>query len=233
MSDAVAVTIPAFEAAGELAETVESVLRQTIPPAEVCVTVDGASTDDTLRVARSFAPDVTVVPIAPTTSMHGRQLAVEATTAPWVAPCDADDVWLPTKLERQVAALEASDDLDGVFCDVTEFVAGDVGTRGMRRPHERIAGRVASALLVRRVALDRMGGFVAEDQLAQWIAWLSAALDSGLRFGSVDEVLVRRRLRAEGYTSRHREQTPEMLDTVFDHLRRRRAPPATSPPGSR
>ena len=225
MKAPVAVVVPAFDAAGELAETLDSILAQTTPPTEICVTVDRASTDGTLAVARGFEPAVKVVPVAPTTSMHARQLAVEDTTAPLVAPCDADDVWLRSKLERQVAALEANDDLDGLFCDVTEFVShpDEAGAPVVRRPHERIPGRVASALLIRRPALEAMGGFVADDQLAQWIAWLSGAMDGGLRFGSVDEVLVRRRLRPDSYTSRHREQTPEMLDTVLDHLTRRRA----------
>lgn len=225
MTVPVAVAIPAFDAGGELAETIEAVLAQSAPPAEVCLTVDEASSDNTLAVARRYEPDVTVHTVAPTTSMNGRQLAVEATTAPLVALCDADDVWLPTKLERQVAALDATEALDGLFCAVTEFVSArpDQGGPPLRRPHDRIDGRVASALLIRRTALDAIGGFVAEDHLAQWIAWLSRALAAGQRFGMVDEVLVRRRLRPDSYTSRHRDETPAMLETVLDHLRRTRA----------
>lgn len=220
MTVPVAVVIPAFAAGGELAETLESVLTQTTPAAEVCVTVDAASEDHTLAVARRYEPDVTVRSIAPTTAMHARQLTTSATTAPLVAPCDADDLWLPTKLERQVTSLEAGSDLDAVFCEVTEFTSSEHRVDGypLRRAHPRINGRVASALLIRRSALDEIGGFVADDHLAQWIAWLSGALGAGLRFGMVDEVLVRRRLRSAGYTSRHRDQTAELLDTMRQHL---------------
>lgn len=224
MTDPVAVVIPAFAAERDLAETLDSVLSQTHPAAEVCVTVDAASDDNTLAVARSYEPDVLVKPIEPTSSMRARQSAVEATAAPLVAPCDADDVWLPTKIERQVAALENSSAMHGVFCEVTEFTSGADGSpgAGIRQPHDRIDGRVASALMVRRETLDDLGGFAARDHLAQWIEWLSSAVISGARFGMVPEVLVRRRLRSDGYTSRHREQTPELLNTMRDHLRRSR-----------
>lgn len=220
--DGVSVAVPAFNAASHLAEALDAILAQTVAPAEVVVTVDAASTDETLAVARRFEPDVTVVEIEPTTSMRARDLAARAGTAPLLAPCDADDVWLPHKLERQVAALAAHPDHDGVFCAVTEFVDGAAATVAIRRPHERIDGRVASALLVRRGPLGAVGGFHAEDHLAQWIEWLSVALSRGLRFGMVDEVLVRRRLRPDSYTSRNRADTGQLVSTVRDHLRRLR-----------
>lgn len=219
----IAVVIPAYGVAACLGETLEAVLAQTLPPAEVAVLVDAASPDQTLAVARRYTPEVTVVEHEPTTSMNARQLAVDATTSGLVASCDGDDVWLPTKLERQAAALRADPSLDGVFCAVTEFTTDSGGGPALRRCHERIDGRVASALLVHRDPLDRIGGFTSGDHLAQWIEWLSLAAHRGLRLGHVDEVLVRRRLRADGYTSRHRDQTSEMVATMRSHLARQRA----------
>lgn len=218
----IAVAIPAYGVAACLGETLDAVLAQTLPPTEVAVLVDAASPDQTLAVARRYLPHVTVVEHEPTTSMDARQLAVEATTSDLVAPCDGDDVWLPTKLERQVEALRADPTLDGVFCAVTEFTTDPIGGPGLRRCHERIDGRVASTLLVRRDQLDRIGGFTSGDHLAQWIEWLSLAVHRGLHLGHLDEVLVRRRLRSDGYTSRHRDQTSDMIATMRTHLTRRR-----------
>jgi glycosyltransferase involved in cell wall biosynthesis len=217
-----AVVIPAYGVAGCLGETIDAVLAQTLPPAEVVVFVDASSPDQTLAVARGYAPDVTVVEHQPTTSMNARHLAVQATTSPLVAPCDGDDVWLPTKLERQVAELRTNPALDGVFCAVTEFTTETGGGPALRRGHERIDGRVASALLVRRGPLEGIGGFTSGDHLAHWIEWLSVAVHRGLHLGHVDEVLVRRRLRSDGYTSRHRDQTGDMIATMRAHLSRRR-----------
>ncbi|MEQ8717455.1 MAG: hypothetical protein RIE08_07560 [Acidimicrobiales bacterium] len=112
--------------------------------------------------------------------------------------------------------------LDGVFCAVTEFATDSGDGPTLRRGHERIDGRVASALPARRDRLETVGGFTSGDHLAHWIEWLSVALHRGLRLGHVDEVLVRRRLRADGYTSRHRDETGEMLATMRGHLSRRR-----------
>ena len=48
-----AVIIPAYNAAGTIAETIESALRQTVPPVRILV-VDDGSTDATRKVAEAF-----------------------------------------------------------------------------------------------------------------------------------------------------------------------------------
>ena len=87
--------------------------------------------------------------------------------APLVAPWDADNMWLPTKLKRQVAMLDAIADLNAVFCHVTEFVVdqGVVDGVWLHRPHERIHGCVASALLIWHTKLDDISGLAANDHL--------------------------------------------------------------------
>ncbi len=106
---AFAVVIPSRDGLPHLLAAIESALAQTQPPAEVIV-VDDASADGTsAAVAERFGAD----PRAPVRVLRGtfggpaaaRNAGWRAATAPWVALLDADDEWLPEKLEHAAAAL--------------------------------------------------------------------------------------------------------------------------------
>ncbi len=96
-----AVVIPAYNRERVLAETLERVLAQTLPPAEVVV-VDDGSTDGTAGVAARFAPRVRCVRRENGGPGSARNTGVAHTTAPWIAFCDSDDLWLPEKMEIQM-----------------------------------------------------------------------------------------------------------------------------------
>ncbi|HSE03506.1 MAG TPA: glycosyltransferase family A protein [Methylomirabilota bacterium] len=120
-----AVLIPAYNAERFLGEALESVREQTVQPAEVVVVNDG-STDRTGAVAR--AGGALVLEQCNMGVAAARNTAIHATSQPWVAFLDADDVWEPRKLEAQWAALQARPDVGAVFTDFTEFDAdGPIG----------------------------------------------------------------------------------------------------------
>jgi glycosyltransferase involved in cell wall biosynthesis len=218
----VAVVIPTRDSAAYLEEAIRSVLDQTHPPAEICVAVDTGSTDATEAVASSFAPEVRLVRVPPV-GVPGvtRQAAADATRSPLVAPLDADDVWLPSKLERQVGAMQEDPSLDGVFAHVDEFLSPELTPeqrRAVRAPLAGVKARIASTLVVERVALRRMGGFGSEAHPAEWIRWVSRAEKAGLHLGIVPEVLARRRIHSANMTRRYAGEYGAMLSTIRDHL---------------
>ena len=96
--------IPAYDAEAYLAETLEGILRQTRPVAD-CVVVDDGSTDGTARIAEEAAKPVRVVRQSNTGVAAARNRGVSELSTPWVAFCDADDVWYAEKIERQMASL--------------------------------------------------------------------------------------------------------------------------------
>jgi hypothetical protein len=102
--DGVSVVIPAWNAAGYLRRAIESVLGQTRRPREIIV-VDDGSTDSTAEVAAEYAAAVTCVRQAHQGLSVARNEGVARATSEWVAFLDADDEWLPPKLERQMAIL--------------------------------------------------------------------------------------------------------------------------------
>jgi glycosyltransferase involved in cell wall biosynthesis len=98
----VSVVVPCYNAAAFLEESLGSALAQTYPPLEVIV-VDDGSTDDSATVAAALGPRVRVIRQDNRGESAARNRAIDEARGEWVAFLDADDVWRPTKLERQVA----------------------------------------------------------------------------------------------------------------------------------
>ena len=109
----VSVIIPAYRAAQTIGRALQSVAQQTVRPREIVI-VDDGSDDDTERVARSFA-DVVAPSALRIVTQHNlgagaaRNRALIEATQPLVAFLDADDEWLPEKMERSVAEMNAGD----------------------------------------------------------------------------------------------------------------------------
>lgn len=107
---AISVVIPAYNAERTLAETLESALAQTCRDIEVIVVNDGSS-DQTSALVQAYAardPRVRLVEQANGGVARARNHGVDAARGAYVAPLDADDLWHPAKLERQLRALRAA-----------------------------------------------------------------------------------------------------------------------------
>jgi glycosyltransferase involved in cell wall biosynthesis len=109
MADLVSVIIPAYNAAATLDETLRSVRSQTHRNLEIIV-VDDGSRDETVAIARRHAmrdPRLRVLAQRNGGVAAARNHGIAASSAELVAPVDADDLWAPEKIEKQLAALRA------------------------------------------------------------------------------------------------------------------------------
>ncbi len=104
----VSVVIPAYRAAATIGRALASVANQTVKPREVIVVVDG-SPDETAAAAEAAGPmgetDVQVLRVAHGGAGFARNRGLERASARFVAFLDADDEWLPEKLERSLAEI--------------------------------------------------------------------------------------------------------------------------------
>src|SRR5947209_2263946 len=96
--------IPVRNGAEYIADAIRSVLDQTAPPLE-CLVIDDGSTDATPEIVRSFGTRVAYVCQSHAGVSAARNHGARRARGELVAFLDHDDVWLPTKLERQVEAL--------------------------------------------------------------------------------------------------------------------------------
>jgi glycosyltransferase involved in cell wall biosynthesis len=102
----VSVIVPAYNAAGHIGEALESVHAQTVSDWEIVVCDDGSS-DDTAAVASSFGERVRLVQNKRNQGLAAaRNAAIEHARGSVLALLDADDVWLPEYLERQLQLLD-------------------------------------------------------------------------------------------------------------------------------
>ncbi|MEJ1933603.1 glycosyltransferase family A protein [Nostoc sp. NIES-2111] len=106
----VAVVIPAYNAEATIAETLASVGRQTHTSLEILV-VDDGSTDATAAIVEAALRRDSRIRLLrqPNRGVaSARNEGICATRASLIAPCDADDVWHVTKIEKQLEALQAA-----------------------------------------------------------------------------------------------------------------------------
>jgi glycosyltransferase involved in cell wall biosynthesis len=103
----VTAVIPVYNGAAVIRRSIESVLAQTYPVSELIV-VDDGSADGTADIARSYGSRVRYLPQPNSGVAAARNRGLREAATEWVAFLDHDDQWLPEKLQRQVAALQAN-----------------------------------------------------------------------------------------------------------------------------
>ncbi|MEJ5258586.1 MAG: glycosyltransferase family 2 protein [Anaerohalosphaeraceae bacterium] len=104
-SFSVSVVIPAYNAEATIERAIESVLHQTRPPEEIIV-VDDGSTDRTAEKVQQYGGRVRYLFQEHRGANEARNCAIEQAQGNWIALLDADDEWLPKKLEVQHSLLE-------------------------------------------------------------------------------------------------------------------------------
>ena len=107
----VAVIMPAYKAEATIARALGSVAAQTVKPREVVV-VDDGSPDGTSAAVEAMMGAMNGIDLKLFRQDNAgagaaRNRALKEATATWVAFLDADDEWLPAKIERSMAVLEA------------------------------------------------------------------------------------------------------------------------------
>ena len=176
-SQLVSAIIPAYNASATLQRTLRSIANQTYENIEILI-VDDGSTDDTADIARSFCaahPRAKFIQQRNAGVAKARNTGIEHARGEWIAPVDADDVWQPTKIERQIeAALNAPEMPGFVYCwfhviDEADQVIGSSEAYHVRGHavdpllYFNFVGN-GSSLLIRRDAAVNAGGY--EERLA-------------------------------------------------------------------
>lgn len=117
----VSVVIPAYNGGKYLKETIESVLCQTLIPAEIIVVNDG-STDDTEFVALRYG--VKLISQVNKGISAARNVGILSSTHDWIALLDQDDIWEPSKMQEQWDLISNHQEIDIAFTDASSIVKG-------------------------------------------------------------------------------------------------------------
>ena len=191
----VSVVVPTHNGERYLAESLASILEQTCPPHEIIVVDDGSS-DRGPEIAAGFDERVRLLRQEQSGAAAARNRGIAAATQPYLAFLDHDDVWMPRKTELQLAVLAARPEVAGSFGSMVEFVSPDVPPEVARRfaaVEQPTPSTLISCMLVHAAEFLRVG-LLAVDSRADFVDWYLRARDLGLRFETVPEVVVRRRI---------------------------------------
>jgi glycosyltransferase involved in cell wall biosynthesis len=181
----VSVIIATYNMARHLGEAVTSVLAQRSHDFEVIV-VDDGSKDDTGRVLAGFAQDrrVRVIRQDNQGQPKAKNAGIQASRGRLLAFCDADDYWLPDKLERQLPLFARSSQPGVVYSPVS--ILQDDGTLHTPR-QDCLRGDILGELFVRNVVpfgtavvrrecIEAAGGFDESIPMGiDWDLWLRIA----------------------------------------------------------
>jgi glycosyltransferase involved in cell wall biosynthesis len=122
---AVAIIVPAYNAATTLAATLDTALAQD--GVDEIVVVDDGSRDGTLAVACRYEPRVRVLTGPNQGVSAARNRGAAETTAPWLLFLDADDLLEPGTIEKRLATAKTSGS-DVVICDWRDLIDDGVGS---------------------------------------------------------------------------------------------------------
>jgi glycosyltransferase involved in cell wall biosynthesis len=211
----VSVIIPTFNSSAYIAESVESILRQTYQDFEIIIVDDGSS-DGTRRIIERYAgrSGKTIRCLYQNNRGPGaaRNHGMRYAQGKFIAFLDADDVWMPAKLSKQVSVMNNYPDIGLVYCD-NYFVdkerrvlpdsahrhalpSGDITLQFFYRYF-----MFTSAVLARRFCIEQTG-FFREDIFVGEDYHYFIRLCYGRMVGLVDEKLLEKRVLKESLSNR-------------------------------
>ena len=233
MSPRVAIITPTYQHASFVQPCIQSAIDQSVGDWEMVV-VDDGSTDGTPDAVRGFGdPRIQVIQrehqgLAGLGDAYA--MALRATSAPLIAVLEGDDSWPPDKLARQLSLLDdpelvlsygAAALLDAKGRPYATYDRWPGGRVGNNDPIGSIIPQlirtnfiVSATVIVRRAALERVGGFWQPEgfPFVDHPTWLRLALEG--RFAHCDELVGRWRRHPSQYTTVH-APTPALDPTPY------------------
>jgi glycosyltransferase involved in cell wall biosynthesis len=186
--------VPVFNGERYLQQALDSVLEQTYTPLELIVSDDG-STDGTRAVVDAYGDSVRYLHQPNGGHAAARNLGLSIAQGEFVAFLDADDLWHPEKIERQVARLRGRPTVDACVTFVRNFwgPAEDRLSEDARLT-EAVPGYRSVTLLARRTLFERAGRFNPALRHGNDTDWFLRAAERGAVIELMPDVLVYRRL---------------------------------------
>lgn len=206
----VSVVIPTYNCGQFLAAAIDSALCQTHKKFEVIVVNDG-SNDDTSEVVRPFLSRINYIVQQNRGLSAARNAGIRESKGDFIAILDADDIWIPTKIEKQLKLFATNHKLgvvgcNGFYVDADGTVIGDFAkpcyskTQQLRALVLKNFVSGGSEALIKKECFLRIGLFDEQLKSAEdWDMWLRIA--QNYEFDFVRESLVKIRIRVNSMSA--------------------------------
>lgn len=211
----VSVIINCLNCSGYLREALDSVFNQTFDDWEV-IFWDNASTDDSASIAKSYGERLRYFCSDRTYTLgKARNLAFSQARGDYIAILDSDDIWLPTKLERQIPLFDKNPKVGLIFSDTIIFdERGDKYRyfQFVRPERGRVFGPFLSknfisseTITVRRTFFEKLSKQFDEEFTIVMDRDLSLRMAHDYELDYVEDVLSKFRVHVKSESSRKRE----------------------------
>jgi len=201
--DGVSVIIPAYNVDGLLQQAYASVSAQTIPVAQIVV-IDDGSVDGTGQWLRDIAQKDARLCVLKSDRLGpsgARNAGLKAASHALIAFLDADDLWPPYKIERQMERLQAVDHPDVASGLIQRFRTPEPGNPASGDQTEDVTVHVnLGACLFRRSVFDIIGDFDESLRYCEDVDLMFRVREAGLKLAIMPEVMLYYRMRPGSLT---------------------------------
>lgn len=232
----ISVIIAAFNAEDYIEEAIDSALNQTHPPSEIIV-VDDGSTDSTSSIIERYIEQHAHIRLIKQQNqgiVGAKNAAVQASTKPWIAMLDADDIWHKDKLKKQVLQINPDDQILGlIYC--WSIIINPQGEPYRLSRNASFEGYIWGTLLteclvgngstplMRKEAFVQAGGYTyAEDGTIQgtedWALYVKIA--ERYTFAVAENYLVKYRIHEANVSSGHQMMEAYFKDMLLQYSKR-------------
>jgi glycosyltransferase involved in cell wall biosynthesis len=207
MPPSISVVIPFYHAEVFFDETYQSIKQQTIQPQEIIVVNDGCG-DKAMEFLSQYS-DIKIINFEENKGVStARNTGAKAANSDWIAFLDADDTWLPNKLEAQLAFLAEHPHLSACHTGVTTFNdEGDISTF-LNKPFDlELVDLLESmqvtppSLLIKKSSLEHVNYFDENIRCSEDHELSIRLVQQGFRIGFINQALTRVRRMDHGNIS--------------------------------
>jgi glycosyltransferase involved in cell wall biosynthesis len=206
----VSVVIPVYNNRNFIGDAIESVLCQTLSPLEIIV-VDDGSTENNNDILKKYSKKIIFIQQENRGPASARNTGIRNAKGDFIAFLDSDDIWVPNKMEKQMALFSSNPDLvmvysrfvvfDGKACEnmadwPKSVYSGEIFEKLLAENFIAMSSVVVKSLILTTIGMFDESLITAEDTN------LYLKIAKRWKIGGVKDVLVRRRNHGENLSSR-------------------------------
>jgi glycosyltransferase involved in cell wall biosynthesis len=219
------VVLPVFNGSKTIVRAIQSVDSQTAHCDLRVIAVDDFSSDNSIELIRNLRYSQIKLEIIKNPknlgNAHSRNIGIKSSQAAYIALLDQDDVWVPEKLDLQLAAFSENPKIQYVV-GMQEFVLDDpnqipswFNSKWQAAPQP---GYLPSILLAKRELFQTVGLFHEELRLGSDTAWFAKARGLDIPHRLIPQVLVRRGIHDKNLSS-DPQTNSDLLAAIRIHLK--------------
>jgi glycosyltransferase involved in cell wall biosynthesis len=223
--DLISVVMPAYNAEKYVQESLDSLYQQSCTADIEIIVVNDGSSDSTLDILENQqTSNLKIVSQTNKGPLLARNAGIKIASGNFIAFLDADDYFLPDKLEKQWLHMRANEHLDMTFCLVEQFVC----EKAVHKKH------TLSADLKIVSGMSYYGGFFkrslfqeidlnngSEGESGNFLGWFAKAQVAKYKHDVVAEVMYRRRLHDNNFGLLSKDkQVKSYFNTLFEKLKK-------------